>query len=124
MAPENHEHTKTSTKKAQTTVFRCLGYKYFFLSFFHVLCILTKYFYVYLGTINALKAREGLGWVTTTKAGPNDASGVVWAISTCFFKNILCSNYVYLGTIYVLKVREGLWWAATTETGPNDASGV
>ena len=24
-------------------------------------------------------------WVTTTKMGPNDVSGVIWAKGTCFF---------------------------------------
>jgi len=61
-----------------------------------------------------------------TIMGPNDASGVVWALSEFFFlllRVFLVLTNVY-STIYVSKQREGLVWAAMTVMGPNDASGV
>ena len=39
----------------------------------------------YLGSTNVLQGWGELGWATTTKMGPNDASGVVWALGTCIF---------------------------------------
>ena len=41
----------------------------------------------YLLSIADMRQREGL-YAVMTKTGPNDASGVVWAIGT-FFKNFL-----------------------------------
>ena len=53
-----------------------------------------------------------------TKTGPNDASGVVWAIRYVFFSfRVFCilTNNLSL---------EDTGRAAATQTGPNDAPGV
>ena len=42
-------------------------------------------FLFYLGFIDVLDGRGGLGLVATVKTGPNDARHVVWALGTCFF---------------------------------------
>ena len=47
--------------------------------------------YINLDFLYILKTRGGwgeLGWVVMTKTGPNDMSGIVWAISTCFFLSL------------------------------------
>src|ERR1700678_3320648 len=73
------------------------------------------------------QAPEELRWLATTITGPNDASGVVWALgifccSSCFL--LLASNDFYL-------FRSSLFFSGTRRatvagdiTGPNDASGV
>src|ERR1700678_344871 len=58
---------------------------------------------LYIGSIDVLKGPGGLRWVVVTKTGPNDASGVVWAICKnvwfffFFFDTNLLFN-VYIGS--------------------------
>ena len=62
---------------------------------FYFLCFINTN-YLYLDTIYVWKTCCGFGKATTTNTGPNDASGVVWAISKCFYLFILCfmtTNY-------------------------------
>ena len=40
---------------------------------------------LYLGSYYALQTRKGSGWVTMTKAGPNDTRHVIWAFGMLFF---------------------------------------
>src|SRR5271168_2827647 len=71
---------KNGPKRHQT---RRLGLRYYLFNFnfnFRVLYILTNGFLFYLGCIYVLQAREGFGWTAMTKAGPNDARHVVWAL--------------------------------------------
>ena len=68
--------------------------------------------------------KDGEGCVgQVTKTGPNDASGVVWAICNnvwfflVFFFDTNLLFDVYIGSIYILQGRGGLCWAAVTKTG-------
>ena len=56
-------------------------------SFFLSSCFLylPMAFYLFLGSIYVLKAHGGFEWVTREETGPNDASGVVWALGIFFF---------------------------------------
>ena len=45
-----------------------------------VFSLLTNDFYFDLGPHYVLKAPKELRWAATTITGPNDASGVVWAL--------------------------------------------
>ena len=56
-----------------------LGLRYVFF-FPRVFSLLTNKFYFDLGPHYVLKAPKELQWVATTITGPNDASGVVWAL--------------------------------------------
>jgi hypothetical protein len=89
-------------KKGPKRCVRCrLGTRYVF---FKNSCFLhTNYFY--LGCIYVVKARGGSGQAVMQKKGPNDASGVVWALGMYFLQNscFLYTNYFYLGCIYVMK---------------------
>jgi hypothetical protein len=62
------------------------------------------------------------------ETGPNDASGIVWAIGECFYlfpSNFLMLTNVLEHTIYVviyrIRDREG---SDVEKMGPNDASGI
>ena len=55
-------------------------------------------------------------WAGTTKMGPNDASGVVWALSEYFFK-FLCFFLILTNVllyICVLKTKHVTDWLGTT----------
>ena len=54
--------------------------------------------FTYLGFINVLKGRGGLGWAATTKTGPNDARRVVWALGMSLF--LLCIFYLLTNDFY------------------------
>src|SRR6202522_2450322 len=81
-------------------------------------------FDVYIGSIYILQGWGRLCWLAVTKTGPNDASGIVWAIcnNTWFFlvfffdTNLLFD--VYIGSIYILQGRGGLRWVVVTKKGP------
>ena len=47
--------------------------------------LLTNDFYFDLGSRYVLKAPKELQWAAATITGPNNASGVVWALGMCFF---------------------------------------
>src|ERR1700678_4386216 len=83
-------------------------------------------FFCFLGFLCFLKGPGGLHWVAVTKTGPNEASGVVWAICNnvwfflVFFFDTNLLFHVYIGSIYILQGRArqgGLRWAAVTKTG-------
>jgi hypothetical protein len=61
--------------------------------------------------------------VATTETGPNDASGIVWALRYVFFQFFVFFIYqltvfVYSGCIYVLQARRGFRQWATRKNGP------
>src|SRR5580692_2470401 len=58
---------------------RRLGLRYVFF-FPRVFSLLTNEFYFDLGPHYVLKAPKELRWAVMTITGPNDASGVVWAL--------------------------------------------
>jgi hypothetical protein len=58
---------------------RRLGLRYVFF-FPRVFFLLTNEFYFDLGPHYVLKAPKELRWAATTITGPNDASGLVWAL--------------------------------------------
>ena len=61
-----------------------------------------------------------------TKTSPNDASGVVWALSEFvlfFLRVFLLLTNVYRYYLHI-KATGRDKWVVTTKTGPNDASGV
>ena len=61
-----------------------------------------------------------------TRTGPNDVSGIIWALGTSFFFfvffYILTNDFIaFRCSIYGLNVQGGLGMLATTKTGPNNA---
>jgi amino acid permease len=55
-----------------------------------------------------------------TKTGPNDASGVVWALGEFFF-SIFVFFYIKLILYYVYRLETTTWRATKMKTGPNNA---
>ena len=105
---------KNRPKRRQT---RRLGHRFFFFFFFFDANL---FFNVYIGSVDVLKGPGGLRWAAITKTGPNDASGVVWAIGTFLSFFLFDTNLffnVYIGSIYILQGWGGLRWAVVTKTG-------
>src|SRR6202789_1911307 len=73
---------RRGNKRAQTTRLRRLGHKYVFLivQFIHE------------SSRRPTAANEGQRWPTKRKRGPNDASGIVWALGTFFIFISSCFN--------------------------------
>ena len=68
------------------------------------------------------KRQEGLVWAAMTITGPNDASGVVWALSEFFFFSCF---FLVLTNVFRYYLRfKATGRAAMTVMGPNDAFGV
>ena len=65
-------------------------------------------------------------WAETTKTGPNDASGVIWALSEYFFTFLRFFLMLTNALLYicVLKTKRATDWLGTTKTGPNNARHV
>ena len=61
-------------------------------------------------------------WAMTTKAGPNYARHVVWALRYVFSHvfSILLMILLQSGSYYVLQTCGGPEWAMTTKAGPNN----
>ena len=70
-------------------VLRHLDHRYVFFIFISCFTYLNQYFLFYLGSINVLKRRGGLGWPAMQKMDPNNVSCVVWALGLFFF--FLCA---------------------------------
>ena len=54
-------------------------------SFFFIFLRVILIFSLFLGATNVFQGLDGFNRSVTTRTGPNDASGVVWAISKFFF---------------------------------------
>ena len=78
--------TKTGQKDTSGVVLG-QGTSFFFLCVFY---ILTNDFYLF--RLSVLKVQGRLEWAATTKTGPNDASGVVWALGAFFFLRFFNTN--------------------------------
>jgi hypothetical protein len=71
-------------------VWRRLGHHTFF-SFYYYTNLL---FNVYIGSLYILYGPGGLRWAAITKTGPNDVSGVVWAIVRFFLFLIILTYFL------------------------------
>ena len=74
---------------------------------------------IHLGPHYFFQAPEELRWLAMTITGPNNASGVVWALGICFFFphvfSLLTNDFYFdLGPHYVLKAPKELRWAAAS----------
>ena len=68
--------TKMGPNDARCTVW-ALGESFFF--FFFVLFNTNDFFIVSIGSIYGILERKRTGTTRTTRTGPNDASGIIWA---------------------------------------------
>jgi len=93
--------------------------------FLYILC-LTYTNYVYLGTIEVLKTREGLRWAATTKMGPNDARRVIfyYIIFFIYWLTIFIIFRLYLRWESTRRVRVGCGNKKRAQTTPDTSFGL
>jgi len=100
--------TATTITSPNDARHRRLGSRCVVFSFFRVFNSILNISLLYSGPIYVIKAWGEFGWMGMRKTGPNDASGVIWALGifSLFFVIFVKSNDFcsYSGSIYFLQV--------------------
>src|SRR5271168_2553533 len=91
---------------------RCVVWALVCVFFPHVFSLLTNDFYFDLGPHYVLKAPKELRWAATTITGPNDASGVIWALEVRYVFFCFSSCFLLLANDFYL-FRSSLFFSGT-----------